>query len=141
MSGTITRLTSGGIKKLATELIDLYESRNNPHAVVAELASEEMCFYDTRIKELEKLLYSAEQLSEMTGEEAISLGSNVTLFDPHLDVTETYKLVHPVESSPTLNYLSVESILGKKLLHKKTGDEVCLSLYGDTIRYNILDVN
>ncbi len=96
---------------------------------------EEERFYKQRITDLEQLLYSAEPIPENKMSETVTPGSMVTLFDPFLDEIETYKLVHPVEASPLRKYISVESILGRELLLRKKGDDVRVTLYGDTIRY------
>lgn len=141
MSEQVTQLTCEGIKKLATELMDVYESRKTPLADKAVLSEEEKRFYETRIQTVERLLYTAQPLQEGEGEGVITLGSTVTLFDSFLEETDSYKLVHPIESSPTMNYLSVDSLVGKELLLRKKGEQVCVSLYGDTIKYTILDVN
>ncbi|MCF6411890.1 GreA/GreB family elongation factor [Pseudalkalibacillus salsuginis] len=140
MSKERTRLTSEGIKMLATELIDVYEGRKTPFGNASSMNEEEERFYKQRITDLEQLLYSAEPIPENKMSETVTLGSMVTLFDPFLDEIETYKLVHPVEASPLRKYISVESILGRELLLRKKGDDVRITLYGDTIRYNILDV-
>ncbi|MGP4082986.1 GreA/GreB family elongation factor [Pseudalkalibacillus sp. R45] len=140
MSKDVTRLTSEGIKMLATELIDVYESRKTPFGNSPSMTEEEEQFYNQRITDLEQLLYSAEPLPENKMNDTVTLGSKVTLFDPFLDEVETYKLVHPVEASPLRNYISIESILGRELLLRRKGDDIRITLYGETIRYNILDV-
>ncbi|MGM7703706.1 GreA/GreB family elongation factor [Pseudalkalibacillus sp. Hm43] len=141
MSEQVTQLTCEGIKKLATDLIEVYESRKTAPEVDPQQSEGENRFYDQRIQDLERLLYAAQPLQEGSRKGVITIGSKVTLFDSYLEEAETYMLVHPVEASPTMRYLSVDSLLGKELLLRKKGEQVSVSLYGDTIKYNILDVN
>ena len=141
MSEQVTQLTCEGIQKLATELIEVYESRKTPFSHSEKWAEEESGFYNQRIKVLERLLYSAEPLPTGKRKDIVTLGCNVTLFDTYLEEVETYKLVHPIEASPSLKYLSVESPLGKELLLRRKGEQVSVSVYGDPIRYTIIDLN
>ncbi len=141
MSEQVTQLTCEGIKKLATDLIEVYESRKTTPEVETQQYDSEKRFYDQRIQDLERLLYTAQPIQEGSRKGVITIGSTVTLLDTFLEEAETYMLVHPVEASPAMRYLSIDSLLGKELLLRKKGEQVSVSLYGDTIKYNILDVN
>ncbi|WP_257351324.1 GreA/GreB family elongation factor [Pseudalkalibacillus decolorationis] len=139
MSVNPTRLTSEGIKALATELMDVYDRRNKPQFNTEEMLTQESRFSVKRIQELEHLLYSAELLPDEQNE-IISIGATVKLLDVYLKEIDTYRLVHPVEASPVKKLLSVESLLGKELLSKKKGDVVTIHLQGKSIQYQIIDV-
>lgn len=74
-----------------------------------------------RLKQLEKILKSAEVLSERVESNKAVLGSWVELEDENGDISK-YRLVHPLEAEPAKGLLSVESPLGKLLLGKLKGD-------------------
>ncbi|MCF6139656.1 GreA/GreB family elongation factor [Pseudalkalibacillus berkeleyi] len=141
MSEQITQLTSEGIKKLATDLIEMYESKKETFEQASEKMGEEAQFIKQRIVDLERIVYSAEPLKEGSRNGVVSLGSTVSLLDPFLDVVESYKLVHPIEASPMLNYLSVDSLLGRELLLRTKGEKVSVTVNNEIITYTILNVN
>jgi len=73
----------------------------------------------TNVSSLKKLLKDAKVLSDNINSEYVVLGSYVVLRNMKDDKTIKYRLVHPVESDPRKGKLSLESPLGKLLLHNK----------------------
>ncbi len=79
---------------------------------------------ESRISYLDRMLRYAEVISDESKDDEIGLNNTVVIYIPEDDEEETYKIVTSIRSDSQLNYISIESPLGKALLHHKVGDTV-----------------
>ena len=97
---------------------------------------------EDRIRELNKSLQNIEILSrsEVSNGE-VSIGSKIVLFDKDLEEEVTYYLVSSVEADLDCNKISDDSLLGKALKGKKTGEDVEVHAPAGTFVYTIISVD
>ena len=147
-----TYLTKAGVKKMQEELKALQKQR---HALLEEVnraaqmgdlsenfdyqnAKEEQGFMERRIAELEDTLFNTKVVEGSSANEAVQIGSKVTL--------ETGKekwiitITGPQEADPLQNKISASSPLGEALLGKKVGDKCIVELPSSSVTYKILKI-
>lgn len=114
------------LKKLRKELDEHHRSE---HGTILESMKEaatntvSIGTRTSRMKEIEWILKSCEELPERVESERAVLGSEIEVKVDNGHKLH-YKLVHPVEADPTKGYISVESPLGKLLLGSRVGSAV-----------------
>ena len=79
---------------------------------------------ESRIRYLERLVRDAHIIEDDSASDEVGLDTKVTIHFVEQDMTETYKIVTSIRGDSLRNYISVESPLGKALLHHKVGDVV-----------------
>lgn len=79
---------------------------------------------ESRIRYLENMLKNAIIVSEDSNADEVGLNKTVTLYMEDDDEEETYKLVTSIRGNSMNNMVSIESPLGKSILHHKVGDRV-----------------
>lgn len=79
---------------------------------------------ESRIRYLERMLKTAEIVSEESAENEVGINKTVKVYFEEDDETEEYKLVTSVRGSSLNGRISIESPMGKALLGHKTGDRV-----------------
>jgi transcription elongation factor GreA len=90
-----------------------------------EAAKNEQAFVEGRIKELEILLATARVIDQLAiKDDAVHVGSRVTIQEEGEPGPETYTIVGAAEANPALGKISNESPLGRALLGRKEGDKV-----------------
>jgi transcription elongation factor GreA len=129
-------LTPEGIKKIEKEIIDLKKekpliserirnakelgdlSENSEYTT----SKEDLARTNSRIKELENLLKTAEVVDNREKNDSISIGSEIII--EINGASKEYKLVGSEESDPSQGLLSYQSPFGEALLGKKIGEQV-----------------
>ena len=92
---------------------------------------------ESRIRYLERMIKTANIISEESSDDEIGLNDRVTIYIPEDDKEETYKIVTTVRSNTIKGLISIESPLGKALLHHKVNDTVTVKI-NDTYSYDVI---
>lgn len=79
---------------------------------------------ESRIRYLENMLKNAVIISDDSRDDEVGLNKAVTLYMEDDDEEEVYKLVTSIRGNSMNNMVSVESPLGKAILHHRVGDRV-----------------
>ena len=134
------RLTKGDVAKIEAEIeMRRVELRPKLTAAVAEAAaqgdpSENSEYYaakrenghnNSRIRYLERMLRTAE-IVEDAPEDEVGVDKEVTIYIPEDDEEEVYTLVTPIRADSLHNIVSIESPIGRALLHRHVGDTVTI---------------
>lgn len=102
-------------------------------------AKEDQAFLETRIKELEEIIASAEILKNNSSEK-VGVGSVVVVKNITQKQKEKFQIVDPVEADPFQNKISFNSPLGKELMGKSVGEKVKIKTQKGTLEYEILEI-
>lgn len=92
---------------------------------------------DSRIRYLEKMIKTAMIIQEDSKDDEVGLNNRVTIYVPEDDKEEIYKIVTTVRANSIKGLISIESPLGKALLHHKVGDRVSVQI-NDTYGYEVV---
>lgn len=79
---------------------------------------------ESRIRFLERMIKTAEVISDQSAEDEIGVNNTVELFFEEDGVTETMKIVTTMRGNSLEGLVSTESPIGKALLGHKEGDRV-----------------
>lgn len=79
---------------------------------------------ESRIRFLERMIKTAEVISDSSAEDEIGVNNTVELFFEEDGVTETMKIVTTMRGNSLEGLVSTESPIGKALLGHKEGDRV-----------------
>ena len=79
---------------------------------------------ESRIRYLERMLKTATIISSESREDEVGVNNTVTIYLPEDDEEEVYRLVTSIRGNTLNNQISIESPLGKALLHRHVGDSV-----------------
>ena len=85
----------------------------------------------SRIRYLERLLKNSEIVEDNTTSDEVGLNKTVTVYIEEDDECETYKIVTSIRGNSMKNLISIESPLGKALLHHHVGDKVMIPVSAD----------
>lgn len=149
-------LTKEGLERLESELHDLRTTRRVEVAKEIreaqalstdqsdgqyEDAKNQQAFLEGRIREIEKLLESAELIDEQAahGSKDIRIGSTVTVRGKGA-TKQTFQLVGPAEANPSEGRISYESPVGQALIGKKRNDKVKVSTPGGNTMITVVSV-
>lgn len=83
---------------------------------------------ESRIRYLERLIKTAQIVSDESKEDEVGINNTVELYMEDEDETETFKLVTSIRGSSIKGMISTESPLGKAILGKKAGDRVYVAV-------------
>ena len=83
---------------------------------------------ESRIRYLERVLKTAEIITDHSGEDEVGLDNTVTLYVEEDDVEETYRLVTSIRGNSLEGLISTESPIGKAILGHKVGDRVLVQV-------------
>lgn len=149
------RLTRGDVAKIEAEIeMRRVELRPKLTAAVAEAAaqgdrSENFEYYaakrenghnNSRIRYLERMLRTAE-IVEDAPEDEVGVDKEVTIYIPEDDEEEVYTLVTPIRADSLHNIVSIESPIGRALLHRHVGDTVTIHVSDSySYRAEILEI-
>ena len=86
---------------------------------------------NSRIRYLERLLKNSEIVEDHTTSDEVGLNKTVTVYIEEDDECETYKIVTSIRGNSMKNLISIESPLGKALLHHHVGDKVMIPVSAD----------
>lgn len=92
---------------------------------------------ESRIRYLERMLKTAEIVSDQSAENEVGINNTVTVYFEEDDETEVYKLVTSVRGSSLNGRISIESPMGKALLGHKEGDRVFVEV-GSSAGYYVV---
>lgn len=79
---------------------------------------------ESRIRYLEKMIKTAEVISDESGEDEVGLNNTVELYFEEDDETEVFKIVTTIRGNTLKNYISNVSPMGMAVLGHKVGDRV-----------------
>ena len=79
---------------------------------------------ESRIRYLERMLKTANIVSDDSKEDEIGINNTVDLYFEDDEEVETYRIVTSVRGNPLAGLISIESPLGKAVLGHKVGDRV-----------------
>jgi transcription elongation factor GreA len=93
---------------------------------------------ESRIRYLEKMIKTAQIISDESQEDEIGLYNTVDLYFEDDDEEETYKLVTTVRGNSMKGLISSESPLGRAIIGHKVGDRVYVKVDGNTGYYVVV---
>lgn len=93
---------------------------------------------ESRIRYLERMLKTAEIVSEESKEDEVGLNNTVQIYLEDDDEEETYKLVTSIRGNSLDGKISTESPLGKAILGHKVGDRVEVKVSDDYSYYVVI---
>jgi transcription elongation factor GreA len=148
-------LTEAGKSRLEDELNDLRTRRRPDLQVRIQEATEsgdisdnseyeeikdEWASLEARIYELEQTLDRAEIIQREAGDDAVGLGSKVTLRSDDGE-EETWILVSPQEANTLDGTISTQSPVGQALLGRRAGDSATVRTPSGAIVYTVVSVS
>ncbi len=83
---------------------------------------------ESRIRYLERMLKTAQVISDDSKEDEIGIHNKVEVYVEDDDETETYRIVTSVRGNSLDGRISIESPMGKALLGHKVGDRVLIQV-------------
>lgn len=92
---------------------------------------------ESRIRYLERMIKTADIISEDSAEDEVGLNNTVELYFVDDDETETYKIVTTVRENSLEGRISNESPIGKAVLGHKVGDTVHVQV-NDKFGYDVI---
>lgn len=93
---------------------------------------------ESRIRYLEKMIKTAQVISDESRDDEIGLYNTVDLYFEDDDEEETYKLVTTVRGNSMKGLISSESPLGKAVMGHKVGDRVYVKINDNTGYYVVV---
>lgn len=79
---------------------------------------------ESRIRYLERMLRTAQIVSDTSGEDEVGINNTIDLYMEEDEVVETYRLVTSIRGSSLKGLISTESPLGKAVFKRKAGERV-----------------
>ena len=133
------RLTKSDIEKMEQEiehrklvlrpqlLVDVKEAR--AHGDLSEnfeykAAKKAKNQNESRIRYLERMVKTARVIEDNSADDEVGINNQVTVYFEEDKEEEVYKIVTTVRGDSLNNLISIESPLGKALMHHKEGDRV-----------------
>ena len=89
---------------------------------------------ESRIRYLEKMIKTAHVIEDTSADDEVGINNQVTVWFEEDQEEETYKIVTTVRGDSLNNLISIESPLGKALMHHKEGDRVEVKV-NETVSY------
>ena len=120
--------------KVARGYGDLSENSEYDEAKDAQAQNE------LRISEIEETLKHVVLIEENTGNDGVSVGSKVKVYDIEFDEEVVYKIVGSTEADPAKFRISNESPVGAALLGHKVGDKVTAVTPMGTLEFEIREI-
>ncbi len=92
---------------------------------------------ESRIRYLERMIKSAVVIDDSSGDDEVGINNTVTVEfeDDHSE--ENYKIVTTIRSNSLKGLISIDSPLGKALMHRKKGDRVLVTV-DEKISYYVI---
>ena len=120
--------------KVARGYGDLSENSEYDEAKDAQAQNE------LRIAEIEETLKRVVLIDENVGNDGVSVGSKVKVYDVAFDEEVIYKIVGSTEADPAQFKISNESPVGSALLGHKVGDKVTAVTPMGTLEFEIREI-
>lgn len=148
-------LTREGLNKLESELLDLKVNRRKDVAAKIkeargqgdlsenaeyDAAKEEQAEIEARILSVENTLRHAVVINDNNGDDKVTLGSKVVLFDFEFEEEVIYTIVGSIEADPMNGKISNESLLGINLIGKFIGDVISYETEDGTEKFEVKDI-
>ncbi|TCL57963.1 transcription elongation factor GreA [Kineothrix alysoides] len=92
---------------------------------------------ESRIRFLERMIKTAEIISDESKEDEIGVDNTVEVMFEEDGSVEVYKIVTTMRGNSLEGLISMESPIGKALLGHKTGDRVCVHV-NDSFNYYVV---
>ena len=92
---------------------------------------------ESRIRYLERMIKTARIIPEDSSSDEVGLNDKVTIYYPADEEEETVKIVTTVRSNSLKGRISIDSPLGKALLHHKESDQITVKA-NDTSFYEVI---
>lgn len=86
---------------------------------------------ESRIRYLERMIRTADIVSEDSAADEVGLNNTVTLYFEEDDEEEEFRLVTSIRGNSLKNLISIESPLGKAIYGKKLGERVLVPVGND----------
>lgn len=83
---------------------------------------------ESRIRYLDRMLRTAEIVSDVSAENEVGINNTVELYFEEDDETEVYKLVTSVRGNSLQGRISIESPIGRAILGHREGDRVYVEI-------------
>ena len=83
---------------------------------------------ESRIRYLERMLKTAQIVSDESKEDEVGINNTVQLYFEEDDCVETYRLVTSIRGNSMKGLISTESPIGKAILKHKVGDRVLVEI-------------
>ncbi len=83
---------------------------------------------ESRIRYLEKMVKTAQIIEDNSDDNEAGLNDTVLLYIEDDDCEEAYKIVTTVRCDVLNNMISIESPMGKAILHHRTGDRIYIAI-------------
>ena len=90
---------------------------------------------ESRIRYLEKMIKTARVIEDTSKDDEVGINNQVTVFFEEDKEEEVYKIVTTIRGDSLHNLISIESPLGKALMHHKEGDRVEVKVNDDYSYY------
>lgn len=87
---------------------------------------------ESRIRYLERMLKTAIIIPEDSDEDEVGINDKVTLYYPADDEEETIKIVSTIRSNSLKGRISIDSPLGKAIMHHKVGEKITVTANDNT---------
>lgn len=120
--------------KVARGYGDLSENSEYDEAKDAQAQNE------LRISEIEETLKHVVLIEENSGNDGVSVGSKVKVYDIEFDEEVVYKIVGSTEADPAQFKISNESPVGSALLGHKVGDKVTAVTPMGTLEFEVREI-
>lgn len=91
---------------------------------------------ESRIRYLERMLKTAEIVSDKSDDGVIGINNRVTVYFPDEEEEETFKLVTSIRGNSLTGYISTESPIGKAIFGHRVGETVQVKV-NDNYSYEV----
>jgi transcription elongation factor GreA len=95
---------------------------------------------ESRIRYLERMIKTANIISEDSSSDEVGLNDRITLYYPEDDKEEEVRIVTTVRSNSLKGRISIDSPLGKAILHHKVSDSITIQV-SETYSYEVVIKN
>ncbi|MFN2115795.1 MAG: transcription elongation factor GreA [Anaerolineae bacterium] len=156
MNGDVVYVTKEGYESIERELRYLIEERRPEVALMIREAKEDgdlrenaayddakdqQAFVEGRIQHLEDVLSRAQVIESPNGNEAVAIGSQVTVVEKGKRSPEQFRIVGSAEANPRAGLISNQSLLGRSLIGLKVGDTASYETPdGETLSFKIVEI-
>jgi transcription elongation factor GreA len=105
-------------------------------------AKEKQSFLEGRIQELKTKIALAHVIDPSTiSQNKVAFGAKVIVIDISTDEEKTFMLVGPDEADAKNGKISINSPVGRALIHKEVGDVVTIKAPARTLEYEIIEIS
>lgn len=91
---------------------------------------------ESRIRYLENMIKTAVIVEDHGADDEVTMNKSVEVYFPDDDETETFRIVTTIRGNSLKGLISIDSPLGKALLHHKAGDTVHVNV-NKTVGYDV----